>query len=167
MEYATNKPELEFSLVDQKMMQEALKEAQKAFEKGEVPVGAILTFEGEILARAHNLMESEGDPTSHAEILCLRQGAQVLGDWRLLGATLYTTLEPCVMCGGALLLARVSRVIWGAPDIRHGSHGSWVDLFETKHPTHTLQIVGGLYEEASADLMRRFFKQMRSQKSKF
>lgn len=146
---------------DQLMMEEALLEAEKAFQVQEVPVGAVLVHKGKIIARAHNLMETTKDPTAHAEVLCIREGSKILGDWRLLDATLYTTLEPCAMCGGAILLSRLKKVVWGAPDLRHGAHGSWVDLFENKHPTHELEIVGGVLEEQSADLMRTFFKQQR------
>lgn len=142
-------------------MEEALKEARHAFDQEEVPVGAILTLDGEIIARAHNQMEGFKDPSAHAEILAIRSGAQKLGDWRLLKATLYTTLEPCLMCAGALLLARVDRIVWGAPDLRQGAHGSLLNVFETQHPTHTLQINGGLLEEKSATLMREFFKKQR------
>ena len=150
-----------FSKFDFEMMEEALLEAQKAFDKEEVPVGAVLVLDGAIIARAHNLMETRKDPTAHAEIMCIRKGAAIVQDWRLLGATLYATLEPCVMCSGAMLLARLSRVVWGAPDLRHGAHGSWVDLFEQKHPTHQLEIVGGLHAKRVAELMRLFFKKQR------
>lgn len=143
-------------------MEEALKEARLAFDQDEVPVGAILTHEGQIIARAHNQMESLKDPSAHAELLALRAGAKVLGDWRLLETTLYTTLEPCLMCAGALLLARVSRIVYGAPDLRHGAHGSFLNVFEAKHPTHTVEISGGLLKEPSAHLMRTFFQQQRT-----
>ncbi len=146
---------------DTKMMEEALKEAQKAYDLDEVPVGAVLTCNGEILSRAYNQMEELKDPSAHAELLCIRRGAQLLGDWRLLETTLYTTLEPCLMCAGALLLARVGRVVYGAPDLRHGAHGSYLNVFKSKHPTHTTQIEGGLFEVQSAELIRSFFKQQR------
>ena len=106
-------------------------------------------------------MEELKDPSAHAEVLAIRAGAEVLGDWRLLQTTLYTTLEPCLMCAGALLLARVGRVVWGAPDLRHGANGSYVNIFETEHPTHSLQIEGGLLKEESATLMREFFRHRR------
>lgn len=146
------------------MMKEALIEAQKAFDLGEVPVGAILTFEGNIIARAHNQMEGLKDPSAHAEVLCIREGARVLGDWRLLETILYTTLEPCLMCAGALFLSRVKRVIYAAPDLRHGAHGSFMNVFEKQHPTHSIYIEGGLLKEEAASLMRKFFKIQRSQK---
>ena len=150
-----------FSKFDHEMMEEALLEAKKSFEKKEVPVGAILVHDQKIIARSHNQMEELKDPSAHAEVLAIRAGAEVLGDWRLLQTTLYTTLEPCLMCAGALLLARVGRVVWGAPDLRHGANGSYVNIFETEHPTHSLQIEGGLLKEESATLMREFFRHRR------
>ena len=150
-----------FNPHDLQMMEEALKQARCAFDQQEVPVGAILTLHGKVIARAYNRMEGLKDPSAHAEVLAIRAAAKQLNDWRLLGATLYTTLEPCLMCAGAALLARVGRVVWGAPDLRHGADGSLFNIFEMKHPTHTLQIDGGLLEEKSAALMREFFKKQR------
>ncbi len=151
----------QFSTSDCEMMEQALFEAKQASDLGEVPVGAVLVLKGEIIARGHNLTESQKDATAHAEMVCIRKGAKIVQDWRLLGTTLYTTLEPCAMCGGAILLSRLSRVVWAAPDCRHGANGSWVNLFEKKHPTHQLKIVGGLYEMRAAELMRLFFKKQR------
>jgi len=147
-------------------MQEALDEAKKSFEKEEVPVGAVLVHNQNIIARGSNQMEELKDASAHAEILTIRAGARSLGNWRLLDTTLYVTLEPCLMCAGALLLARVKRVVWSAPDLRHGAHGSFLNVFETKHPTHTLRIEGGLLEETSASLMREFFKKQRDRNEK-
>lgn len=155
-----------FSKFDHEMMKEALLEAKKSFEKEEVPVGAVLVHDQKIIARSHNQMEELKDPSAHAEVLAIRAGAEVLGDWRLLDTTLYTTLEPCLMCAGALLLARVGRVVWGAPDLRHGAHGSYINVFETEHPTHTLQIEGGLLKEESALIMREFFRRRRQSSSR-
>lgn len=156
----------EFLQFDHQMMEEALLEARLAFEEGEVPVGAVLALEGKVVARAHNQVERLKDPSAHAELLCIRAGADFLGDWRLLNATLYTTLEPCLMCAGALLLSRVKRVVWGAPDLRHGAHGSYLNVFDTKHPTHTLSIEGGLLESSSATLMKEFFRKQRGKHEK-
>lgn len=150
------------NIFDTEMMELALHEAQKAFDKGEVPVGAVLVLQGRPIAQAHNQVEELKDATAHAELLAIRQGAVLLGDWRLLETTLYTTLEPCLMCAGALLLSRVSRIVYGAPDLRHGAHGSFLNVFEVKHPTHTPNIEGGLMEEASAKLLREFFKIQRT-----
>jgi len=152
----------QFSSLDCQMMKEALIEACKARDLHEVPVGAILASEGKIIARAHNLVESQRDATAHAEMLCMRKAAAAFQSWRLLNTTLYITLEPCVMCAGAILLSRISRVVWGAADPRQGAHGSWIDLFEKKHPMHRLKIVGGLYGLRAAELMRLFFQKQRS-----
>lgn len=153
-----------FSAHDHLMMEEALREAERAFRRGEVPVGAVLTFKKKIISRAHNEVEESSDPTAHAEILSIQRGAACLGNWRLIDATLYTTLEPCAMCAGAMLLSRLGRVVWGARDTRHGAHGSWVDLFKERHPTHQLIIEGGLCKERASELMRSFFRQRRRSK---
>ena len=146
---------------DKKFMTEALILAKKAFDENEVPVGAVLVSNGVIVARAYNKVEQLCDATAHAELLCIRQLSQELKNWRLLNTTLYTTLEPCAMCAGALLLSRVTRVVWAAPDNRHGACGSWVNLLEKKHPTHTLLVEGGLFEEQAALLMKNFFQRRR------
>lgn len=139
-------------------IKEALKEAKKAFDKEEVPIGAVLVLDNKIIARARNQVEMLQDATAHAEMLALTMGASFLGNWRLLEMTLYSTLEPCAMCAGALLLSRVKRVVYGAKDIRHGAHGSFVDLFDKKHPTHQVEILGGVMEEECGELMRKFFE---------
>ena len=143
-------------------MREALKEAEAAFAKGEVPVGAVLVCKGEIIERAHNLVESSFDPTAHAELLCVRKAATCLNQWRLLDATLYCTLEPCPMCAGAMIHSRIERLVWGAPDLRCGADGSWVDLFEKKHPIHQVSVTRGILAEESAALMREFFRLRRA-----
>jgi len=143
-------------------MREALAEAEAAFAKGEVPVGAVLVYRGEVIARAHNLVESRLDATAHAEMLCLKKGAEVLGNWRLTGATLYCTLEPCPMCAGAMIHSRLERLVWGAPDKRCGAHGSWVNLLDIGHPIHQLSVTSGVLGEQGADLMVQFFKKRRS-----
>jgi tRNA(adenine34) deaminase len=145
-------------------MQEALAEAKKAFAKGEVPVGAVLVVSNKVIARAHNLVESLSDATAHAELLCLKKGAEILGNWRLLEATLYCTLEPCPMCAGAMIHSRLHRLVWGAPDLRCGAHGSWVNLLEVEHPIHQLSTATGLLQEECAQLMKTFFKLRRLEK---
>jgi tRNA(adenine34) deaminase len=145
----------------QKFITTALKEAEKAFHKGEVPVGAVLFKENTILSKAHNLVEKRKDASAHAEILCLKKASQKLGDWRLTGTTLITTLEPCIMCAGALILHRVKKIIYLAKDFRHGAHGSQIDVFEKKHPIHHIEceyLLG--YPEAS-QLLKDFFKNRR------
>ncbi len=145
-------------------MRLALEEAEIAFKRGEVPVGAVLVYQGEVIAKAHNLVESMRDATAHAEMLVLKKGAELLGNWRLLGATLYCTLEPCPMCAGAMIHSRLERLVWGAPDLRCGAHGSWVNLLDAGHPIHQPLVTSGVLKEECAELMRNFFKQRRAAK---
>jgi tRNA(adenine34) deaminase len=148
---------------DEKFMREALKEASKALKQGEVPIGAVLVLDGKVIARGHNQVEMLQDATAHAEMLCITSGTVALENWRLNDATLYSTLEPCPMCAGAAILSRVKRIVWGAPDLRHGANGSWVNIFEKSHPIHNIEIEGHLLEGESADLLRNFFRQRRVQ----
>ncbi|MBS0619944.1 MAG: nucleoside deaminase [Verrucomicrobia bacterium] len=143
---------------DEFFMQAALQEAKRGFARGEVPVGAVLVYAGEIIARAHNLVEETQDPSQHAEMLCIKEGSRVLGNWRLLECTLYCTLEPCPMCAGAMIHGRLARLVWGAPDLRCGAGGSWVNLFDGSHPIHCVEVQRGVLAEESAGLMRDFFK---------
>lgn len=147
--------------IDLHFMREALKEAKKAFEKEEVPVGAVLVQENKVIARGHNQVELLQDATAHAEILCLTSGASRLGNWRLAETTLYCTLEPCCMCAGALLSSRVKRLVWGARDVRLGANGSWIDVFAHDHPMHKLEIASGILEGESAELLKTFFQKKR------
>lgn len=149
---------------DIRFMKEALAEAKKALAKEEVPVGAVLVWEGKVIARGHNQVELLQDATAHAEMLCLTSGASVLENWRLAGTTLYCTLEPCPMCAGAILASRVERLVWGAPDLRLGANGSWIDLFAMNHPMHSLEVTPRVLEEEAAFLMRSFFETMRAKK---
>ncbi|MEZ5314871.1 MAG: tRNA adenosine(34) deaminase TadA [Chlamydiales bacterium] len=142
---------------DEYFMYQALQEAKKAYEQEEVPVGAVLVFKGRIIARGHNQIEMLKDATAHAEMLCIGAGAQALNNWRLLDTTLYCTLEPCVMCAGALLLSRVATLVWGGKDIRHGANGSWIDLFTYQHPTHKLEIRSGILEADCTGILKDFF----------
>lgn len=146
---------------DEAFMLEALKEAWKAYQIKEVPIGAILVWRGEVIARGYNQVEMLQDATAHAEMLCITSGEAVFENWRLLDTTLYCTAEPCSMCAGAMLLSRVKRLVWGAPDLRHGANGSWVDLFDKSHPTHSIEITKGILGDYSSELMRRFFKERR------
>ncbi len=142
-------------------MQEALREAESAFEKKEVPVGAVLVVDNVIIARAHNGVEEAGDATEHAEMRVLREGAKILGNWRLLEATLYCTLEPCPMCAGAMIHSRLDTLVWAAPDLRCGAHGSWTNLLDIPHPIHQLTVRKGVLEEPARQLMRTFFQKRR------
>ena len=149
---------------DEQFMLAALREAWKAYQAKEVPVGAVLVQDGKIIARGHNQVEMLKDATAHAEMLCITSAEAALENWRLLNTTLYCTMEPCSMCAGALMLTRVSKLVWGAPDLRHGANGSWVDLFEKQHPMHTVEIKSGVLGEYSASLLQEFFKTIRKEK---
>lgn len=158
-----------FSIVpsndDEKFMLEALKEAWKAYKEEEVPVGAILVKDQRIIARGYNQVEMLKDATAHAEMLCITSGENALENWRLSGTTLYCTIEPCSMCAGAMLLSRIQNLVWGAPDLRHGANGSWIDLFEKTHPTHTINIKKGVLSAPCAWLIKEFFQEQRKKKN--
>lgn len=146
---------------DERFMLEALKEAWKAGLADEVPIGAVLVQNGRVIARGRNQVEMLKDATAHAEMLCMTAGAAALDAWRLVDTTLYCTIEPCSMCAGAALLSRVPVIVWGAPDVRHGANGSWVDLFALQHPTHCVEIRKGVLGDYAAMLLRDFFQRRR------
>lgn len=135
----------------------ALEAARDCVSHGDVPIGAVVVREGEILARAGNERELRKDPTAHAEVLALREAAAVLGGWRLPGCTLYVTLEPCAMCAGAIVLARVPTVIFAAPDPKAGAAGSVLDVLAEPALNHRPEVIGGVLEAESAQLLRSFF----------
>jgi len=138
-------------------MQAALRLARAASVREEVPVGAVIIAEGEILAEAHNETVQRGDPTAHAELLALRAAAGALGSWRLTGCTLVVTLEPCTMCAGALVLARVARLVYGADDPKAGAVGSLWDVVRDRRLNSRPEVVRGVLAEESAELLRGFF----------
>lgn len=142
---------------DKKFMLEALKEAKKGFESNEVPVGAVLVYKQEIIARAHNRVEEFKDASAHAEMLCIKQASKYIQNWRLQETTLYCTLEPCSMCAGCMLLSRIPLLVWGAPDIRHGANGSFINIFTLSHPTHKMEVRSGVLSQESALMMKEFF----------
>ncbi|MFQ5354317.1 MAG: tRNA adenosine(34) deaminase TadA [Thermodesulfobacteriota bacterium] len=142
-------------------MAEALTEASKAAAEGEVPVGAVITREGSIIARGYNRKESAADPTLHGEIVAVREAARALKAWRLAETTLYVTLEPCVMCMGALLQARVPRLVFGAADPKAGACGSVFDLSNDRRLNHSIDVIKGVYEVESGNLLKGFFKKLR------
>lgn len=147
---------------DEFFMRLAIAEAQKAFSQDEVPVGAVLVYQNEVIASAYNLVESSKDATSHAEILCIKKASVHLDNWRLKEATLYCTLEPCTMCAGALISSRISALVWGAPDIRQGAHGSWINILDAQHPIHNFAIRKNVLQKECAQLMTEFFQLKRS-----
>ena len=142
-------------------MRAALAEAERALEHDDVPIGAVLVRDGELVAAAHNERELRQDPTAHAEIIALREAAGALGSWRLLDTVLYVTLEPCAMCAGAIVLARVPRVVFGASDPKAGAAGSVLDVLDEPRLNHRPQVESGLLAEECADLLRAFFASRR------
>ena len=142
-------------------MRLALREAEKAREHGDVPIGAVLVRDGELLAAAHNERELRQDPTAHAEILALREAARALGSWRVLDATLYVTLEPCAMCAGAIVLARVPRVVYGATDPKAGACGSVLDVLADARLNHRPEVLSGLLAPDCGQLLSDFFASRR------
>ena len=146
---------------DETLMRLALAQAELAAAQGEVPVGAVAVLDGEIIASAHNRKEMDGDPTAHAELLALRQAARRLGNWRLIDVTLYSTLEPCPMCAGAMIQARLSRLVYGARDVRFGSDGSVVDIMAAPGFNHQVAITRGVLEDEAAALLQKFFRELR------
>lgn len=142
---------------DEYYMRLALREAEGALEHDDVPVGAVVVREGEVIGAARNERELRGDPTAHAETLALREAARSLGSWRVLDSVLYVTLEPCAMCAGAIVLARVPRVVFGTADPKAGAAGSVLDVLAEPRFNHRPEVAGGLLAAEGADLLRAFF----------
>lgn len=151
---------------DERFMREAVKEAWRAAAKNEVPVGAVVVKDGKIIGRGHNLRESLGDPTAHAEILAIRDAVLAVGDWRLSGCDLYVTMEPCPMCAGAAIQARLRRLVYGAPDPKAGCAGSCFDLLGMTCFNHMVSVTGGVLEEQCARVVQDFFKKLRQREEK-
>ena len=143
--------------MDAEWMRMALEEAQLAADEGEIPVGAVLVKDGTLLARAHNRREADHDPTAHAELLCMREAAKALGNWRLRGCTLYVTLEPCPMCAGAMVMSQLTQCVFGAADARQGCCGSVYDLPGDAALQGTTQWQSGVLAEECARPLREFF----------
>jgi tRNA(adenine34) deaminase len=150
-----------FFPLDEHFMRLALREAERSLEHDDVPVGAILVRDGEVLGIGHNERELRGDPTAHAEILALREAARVAGSWRLVDCALYVTLEPCAMCAGAIVLARVPRVVFAADDPKAGAAGSVLDVLAEPRLNHRPEVASGLLREPAAALLRSFFASRR------
>ncbi len=146
---------------DARWMGTALEEASAAGKRGEVPVGAVVVRAGELLARAHNRTRELADPTAHAEVLALRAAARRSGDWRLTGCTLYVTLEPCAMCAGAIVLARIDRLVFGAADPKAGMCGSLGNIVQDERLNHRVAVERGVRAEEAAELLRGFFQERR------
>ncbi len=152
------------STMDEGYMRLALQEAEVAFQRGEVPIGAVVVRRGEVIARAHNLRETNKCATAHAELFAIEQACRVAGGWRLTDTTLYVTVEPCPMCAGAILQARIDRVVFGAWDPKAGACGSMLDFLRDQRFNHQVNIEQGLLEEECAAIMKDFFRRLRSRK---
>ncbi len=146
---------------DEAYMHEALRQAEQAAAEGEVPVGAILVHENAIVARGRNARERQQDPTAHAELIAIREAAEQLQSWRLTGTTMYVTLEPCLMCAGAMLQARIPRLVFSTWDPKAGACGSLYVLHEDNRLNHQIAVTHGVLENESRDLLQRFFQQLR------
>lgn len=144
--------------LDQQYMRMAIEQAQLAAQAGEVPVGAVLVKDSQVIAKAFNKPITNHDPSAHAEMLTLREAALAQENYRIPGSTLYVTLEPCAMCSGAMLHARIGRVVYGAPDPKTGAAGSVIDLFASKQINHQTSVEGGIMSEECGQLLRDFFK---------
>jgi len=146
---------------DQKWMKEALIEAAKAADMGEVPIGAVIVKNGAIVGRGYNRRETDRDPTLHAEMIAIRQAARHLGGWRLMGCTLYVTIEPCPMCAGAILMGRIDRVVYGAADPKAGCAGTLYDLLSDPRFNHRADVTAGVMEGECGSIIRSFFREKR------
>ena len=147
-------------------MELALREAELAFEEGEVPVGAVVVFEDKVIGRGHNRTEALHDASAHAEMIALSAAYEHFGDWRLENCYLFSTLEPCAMCAGAAVLSRIKTIVFGANDIRFGACGSLFNVPSDARLNHNIEIIGGVMADDIAALMRRFFQQIRENKEK-
>lgn len=145
-------------------MAEAVKEARKALKRGEVPVGAVIVRSGEVIARGYNRKETSGDPTSHAEIVAIRRAARALGSWRLASTTLYVTLEPCLMCMGAILQARIPHLVFAAMDPKAGACGSLYDVSDDRRLNHRVRVTSGVGAEEAGELLKGFFSDLRKKR---
>ena len=148
-------------MLHQDWMHIALRQAQMAFEQGEVPIGAVIVHNGQVIASAHNEREQKNDPTAHAEILAIQRAAKVLGSWRLTDATLYVTLEPCPMCAGAIMQSRIKQLVYGVMDIKGGATGSVMNVLDYTLWNHRVDVVAGVLEDECSDILKSFFKRLR------
>jgi len=152
-------------VTDERWMRAAIEEAKLAEGKGEVPVGAVIVHEGAVIGRGHNLRELSQDPTTHAEMIAVRQAAEALGSWRLIDTTLYVTLEPCPMCAGALVNARVPRVVWGCNDPKAGATETLYTIGSDPRLNHRFECVAGVLKDECSALLSAFFAAIRGKNS--
>ena len=144
-----------------KYMLEALKEAELAKLEDEVPIGCVIVKDNQIIARAHNQRETNNDPLGHAETLAIKKASEVLNDWQLVDCDLYVTVEPCIMCGGAIIQSRIRKVIYGAPDLKGGAFGSSINILDAQNINHRPEIVKGILEEECTKIIKDYFKSKR------
>lgn len=142
-------------------MQEALKEAEKSLEKEEIPIGCVIVHDGKIIGRGHNAREEQNLAIMHAEVMAINEANQKVGNWRLLDCTLFVTIEPCVMCSGAIGLARIPKVVYGAPNAKFGGAGSLYNILEDERLNHRVEVEVGLLGKSCAEIMQKFFKNRR------
>ncbi|MBE7034207.1 MAG: nucleoside deaminase [Ruminococcaceae bacterium] len=152
--------------MENKFMKIALQEAQKAIEEGEMPVGAVVVKDGEVIATGHNVRNELHDPTLHAEIVAIRKACEILEDWRLTDCDLYVTLEPCVMCSGTIINSRMRSVYFGAYDPEYGAAGGRIDLFSKAYFGSNTSVYGGIMEEECSSMLKNFFASLREGKNK-
>jgi len=145
----------------QDWMRLALIQAELAFERGEVPIGAIVVHKGEVIASAYNEKEQRKDPTAHAEVIAIQRAAEVLGSWRLTDAILYVTLEPCPMCAGAIIQSRLKRIVYGCADLKGGATGSVMNVLDYTLWNHRVDVVAGVLEEECSEILKLFFRRLR------
>lgn len=150
--------------MEEKFMKLALKEAKKAYDKGEVPVGAVIVKNGEVISRAHNLKEIKSDTTNHAELLAIKKASKKLNSWRLTDCEMYVTLEPCSMCAGALIQSRIKKVYIGAMDYKTGACGSVLNLLNDYKFNHKVEVQTEVMKEECENIIKSFFKELRSKK---
>ena len=142
-------------------MKLALKEASKAKEIDEVPIGAVIVKDNKVIAKGHNLRETKKDPLGHAELVAIKKAAKKIGDWQLVGCDLYVTIEPCIMCSGAIIQSRIARVIYGADDIKGGGFGSSINVLDAKNINHTPEVIKGVMKDECSQIIKEYFKSKR------
>ena len=146
---------------DIEYMKEALKEAKLAELEDEVPIGCVIVKDDQIIARAHNQRDKTNNPLGHAEILAIKKAGEILQDWQLVDAELYVTIEPCIMCGGAIIQSRIKKVIYGAPDLKGGAFGSSINILEANNINHRPEVIKGILEEECTAIIKNYFKEKR------
>ena len=147
--------------IHEHFMKLALKEASKARDIDEVPIGAIIVKDNKVIAKGHNVRESKLDPLGHAELVAIKKAAKKLGDWQLVGCDLYVTIEPCIMCSGAIIQSRIARVIYGADDIKGGGFGSSINVLDAKNINHTPEVIKGVMKDECSRIIKEYFKSKR------